>query len=137
MRCSCRTYSNVEEALKAINEKLDKNESNDKMNILQTSLDNLSQQLTTLSKSITSNNAKLVYFFMDTIKILVPNLEKPNKNAIEHINQRLANHQLGSISTDEFTKYIDKLWQINYSLPASNLMLTSTHCESTAQRPNK
>jgi hypothetical protein len=107
------------------------------MNILQTSLDNLSQQLTTLSKSITSNNAKLVYFFMDTIKILVPNLEKPNKNAIEHINQRLANHQLGSISTDEFTKYIDKLWQINYSLPASNLMLTSTHCESTAQRPNK
>jgi hypothetical protein len=62
------------------------------------------------SKLIQNNNVKICHFLLDTIKLIVPNVARPDKKQINIINNRLNVHQMGSISTNSLNEYVNKLW---------------------------
>jgi hypothetical protein len=64
-----------------------------------------------IGKQIQENNAKLSYFFIDLIKLIIPNCQKPDEKTAHAISNRFNNHHLGNISSKTLTEYINKLWK--------------------------
>ena len=64
-----------------------------------------------VGKQIQENNAKLSYFFIDLIKLIIPNCQKPDEKTAHAISNRFNNHHLGNISSKTLTEYINKLWK--------------------------
>jgi hypothetical protein len=64
-----------------------------------------------IGKQILDNNIKLSYFFIDMIKTIIPNCQKPDEKTAHAISNRFNNHQLGNLSSKTLTEYINKLWK--------------------------
>ena len=80
------------------------------MKEVKSSINNINVNVENISKSIVVNNGKLCYFILDFIKILLPQLSKPTKKAAEQVNNVMQYHKLGSLNTDQFYDYIEKIW---------------------------
>jgi hypothetical protein len=64
-----------------------------------------------IGKQILDNNIKLSYFFIDLIKTIIPNCQKPDEKTAHAISNRFNNHQLGNLSSKTLTEYVNKLWK--------------------------
>ena len=64
-----------------------------------------------IGKQILDNNIKLSYFFIDMIKTIIPNCQKPDEKTAHAISNRFNNHQLGNLSSKTLTEYVNKLWK--------------------------
>ncbi len=81
-------------------------------NKINASMTNMKNELEkSIGKQILDNNVKLSYFFIDMIKTIIPNCQKPDEKTAHAISNRFNNHQLGNISSKTLTEYINKLWK--------------------------
>ena len=81
-------------------------------NSINTNMSTLKNDLEkSFGKQIQENNAKLSYFLIDMIKLMIPNCQKPEEKIAHAISNRFKNHQLGSLSSETLIEYINKLWK--------------------------
>ena len=64
-----------------------------------------------IGKKISDNNVKLSYLFIDMIKTIIPNCQKPDEQKVHTLCNRFNNHQLGNLSSKNISDYINKLWK--------------------------
>jgi hypothetical protein len=83
---------------------------NSNMNDIKTKMNELKTDIgKSFSKQLVDNNIKLCYFFIDLIKTMNPNCEKPSEKVLHTISNRFNSHQLGNISSNALKEYINKL----------------------------
>jgi hypothetical protein len=81
-------------------------------NTINTNMANMKNELEkSIGKQIQENNAKLSYFFIDLIKLIIPYCQKPDEKIAHAITNRFNNHHLGNISSKTLIEYINKLWK--------------------------
>ena len=81
-------------------------------NTINTNMSTLKNDLEkSIGKQIQENNNKLSYFFIDMIKLMIPNCQKPDEKIAHAISNRFNNHQLGNLSSKTLIEYINKLWK--------------------------
>ena len=75
-------------------------------NMINTNMVNMKNEMEkSIGKQIQDNNAKLSYFFIDLIKLIIPNCHKPEDKTVNAISNRFNNHQMGNLSTKTLTEY--------------------------------
>ena len=81
-------------------------------NTINTNMSTLKNDLEkSIGKQIQENNNKLSYFFIDMIKLMIPNCQKPDEKIAHAISNRFNNHHLGNLSSKTLIEYINKLWK--------------------------
>ncbi|CAF0990596.1 unnamed protein product [Brachionus calyciflorus] len=124
-----RSYSDVANSKNSNNEILEKlneiqNNLNSKIEKIETKINNIKLEtveeinqiiqtkITEFTRQFILNNSRVLHFTLDMLKILFPNMKKPNKNQIQLLISSYKHHELGNgIDSSALTAYCESLFR--------------------------
>jgi hypothetical protein len=81
------------------------------VDVLTDHVEDMQTTLESIEKDLTRMGGKVFYFVLDAIRIILPNIEKPNPESVNTLLAAFNHHKLGTISIEEANGYVDKMFR--------------------------